>query len=187
MKDLFSSSWPWYVAGPLIGLMVPGLLLFDNHKFGISSTLRDFCAFVGSKKLDYFKYDLKDQVWRNMLVLGVLIGGFIAMMLTPGALRMHISPATIVDLEQLGIHDFSGFVPREIFSWSNLFSIHGFFFIILGGFLIGFGTRWADGCTAGHAITGLSLMSPASLIAVIGFFIGGLIVTHLLYPLLLNS
>jgi uncharacterized membrane protein YedE/YeeE len=186
MSELFNTVWPWYIAGPLIGLMVPALLLFDNRQFGISSTLRDFCAFVRPGSLDYFKYNLKDQIWRNVLVLGVLIGGILAVVLSPDPIRIGISPATVSDLQELGIHNFKGFVPEEIFSWNSIFSLNGLIFIIAGGFLIGFGTRWADGCTAGHAITGLSLLSPASLIAVLGFFIGGLTATHLLFPLILN-
>jgi len=186
MAEFFNTTWPWYVAGPLIGLMVPALLLFDNRQFGISSTLRDFCAFVRPGSLEYFQYNLKDQIWRNVLVLGVLLGGFLAVVLVPGPVRTGISPATVRDLQELGIRDFTGFVPAEIFSWKSLLSLNGFLFVVAGGFLIGFGTRWADGCTAGHAITGLSLLSPASLIAVIGFFIGGLVTTHFLFPLILK-
>ena len=186
MDFIFSSPWPWYIAGPLIGLMVPALLLFENKKFGISSTLRDFCAFVRPGKLEYFTYNLKDAVWRNILVLGVFLGGIIAFWLTPGDIRVNISQNTVNDLEALGLNDFTGFVPNEIFNWNGIFTLRGLLFIVLGGFLIGFGTRWADGCTAGHAITGLSLLSPASLIAVIGFFIGGLAATHFILPLILN-
>jgi uncharacterized membrane protein YedE/YeeE len=166
--------------------MVPTLILFDNKQFGISSTLRDFCAFVRPGRYDYFKYNLKDQVWRNVLVLGVLVGGIIAAWITPNPIQNDISIKTLEDLRQLGLTDFTGFVPNEVFNWSEILSFRGMIFIILGGFLIGFGTRWADGCTAGHAITGLSLLSPASLIAVIGFFIGGLIATHFIFPIIIN-
>lgn len=186
MSEIFNSTWPWYIAGPLIGFMVPAFLLFDNKHFGISSTLRDFCAFIRPGSYEYFKYNLKDQIWRNVLVIGVLIGGIIAVWLTPGTIKVNISADTVADLQKLGINDFSGFAPKEIFDWSQVFTLKGISFILIGGFLIGFGTRWADGCTAGHAITGLSLLSPASLIAVIGFFVGGLIATHLIFPLIFN-
>lgn len=186
ISEFLQQPWPWWIAGPLIGLMVPALLLFDNKHFGISSTLRDFCAFVRPGSYEYFNYNLKDQIWRNMLVLGVLIGGIIAVRFTPHPIHVDISVNTIDDLRQLGLDDFTGYVPKEVFSWSELFSLKGLVFILLGGFLIGFGTRWADGCTAGHAITGLSLLSPASLIAVVGFFIGGLIATHFIFPFILN-
>ena len=184
--DVLQKPWPWWIAGPLIGLMVPALLLLDNKQFGISSTLRDFCAFVRPGKYEYFQYNLKDNVWRNILVLGVLIGGIIAARITPDPHQIDISLNTINDLKQLGITDFTGFVPNELFNWPGVFTLNGLVFVILGGFLIGFGTRWADGCTAGHAITGLSLLSPASLIAVIGFFVGGLVATHFIFPLILK-
>ncbi len=185
MESMVSSPWPWYVAGPLIGLMVPALLLFDNRQFGISSTLRDFCAVVRPGKLEYFNYSVKEQLWRNWLVLGVLIGGWLASQLWE-PVQVGISQQTIQDLSALGITNFSGYVPSELFNWKELFGLHGLVFVFTGGFMIGFGTRWADGCTAGHAITGLSLLSPASLLAVVGFFIGGLFTTHFLLPILLT-
>ena len=77
-------------------------------------------------------------------------------------------------------------MPIEIFNLSNLLSLDGFLFIILGGFLVGFGTRYANGCTSGHAIMGMSLLSIGSLMAVIGFFIGGLLITHFILPLILS-
>jgi uncharacterized membrane protein YedE/YeeE len=182
--EFLRQPWPWWVAGPLIGLMVPLLLLFDNKQFGISSTMRDFCAYVLPKRVKYFQYNLKEHRWRNIYVLGVLIGGFISASLLSSKSALDISPETVEDLSKLGLTDFSGLVPLEIFSWVHLFTFRGLVFVVLGGFLIGFGTRYADGCTAGHAITGLALLSPASLIAVIGFFTGGLISTHLLFPLI---
>ena len=186
MTTIFASSWPWYIAGPLIGLMVPLLLILDNKQFGISSTLRDFCALITPKPLDYLNYNIREYLWRNILVAGILTGGAIAIWLTPGAIHVSISPETVSDLHSLGIRDFSGLVPDDIFSWSGLFTLKGLILVVVGGFLIGFGTRWADGFTSGHAITGLSLFSRASLLAVIGFFTGGLVATHLLFPLILK-
>ncbi len=184
--QFISSPWPWYIAGPLIGLMVPALLLVDNRQFGVSSTMRDFCAKVLPKKnIPYFDYNLKNHIWRNLFVLGSLLGGSITVIFFKGSGNVEISPDTIGALKNLGINDFKGLVPQEIFSFDNLLSIKGIVLIVGGGFLVGFGTRWADGCTSGHAIMGLSLLSPASLVSVIGFFVGGLISTHLLLPLIL--
>ena len=179
--------WPWYVAGPLIGLMVPLLLLSDNKQFGVSSTFRDFCALVlPSKKISYFNYNIREHLWRNLFVLGILIGGsFCALFLNNGQ-NIGISEKTIHDLSQYNISDFSGLAPSEIYSWSGLCTLKGFLFICLGGLLVGFGTRYADGCTSGHAITGLSLLSLSSLLSVMGFFAGGLISTYLLFPLIMK-
>lgn len=179
-------SWPWYIAGPLIGLFVPALLLFDNKQFSISSTFRDFCAYVVPNPVEYFRYNSKEHLWRNIFVLGVLTGGALSALFLSNTNNVEISSNTLHDLKTLGISNFSGMAPAEIFSWSGLFSLKGVVFIIIGGFLVGFGTRYADGCTSGHAITGLSLLAPSSFIAVIGFFAGGLLSVHLLFPLILN-
>lgn len=184
LLDTLKEPWPWYIAGPLIGLFVPLLLLFDNKKFGVSSTFRDFCAYVIPKPVDYFRYSLKGHHWRNLFVAGILLGGSISAIFLSNNVNIDISPKTIADLKLLGITDFSGLVPREIFSWTGLSSLPGLVLIIIGGFLVGFGTRYADGCTSGHAITGLSLFSRASLIAVLGFFAGGLISVNFLFPLI---
>lgn len=184
LLELLKEPWPWYISGPLIGLLVPILLLFDNKQFGVSSTFRDFCAYVVPNRFEYFKYGLKEHRWRNIFVLGVFIGGLIAAVFLPNSENIAISAKTITNLKNLGLSDFSGMVPSEIFNWSDLFSLQGLFFIVIGGFLIGFGTRYADGCTAGHAITGLSLFSRASFIAVLGFFAGGLISVHFIFPLI---
>jgi uncharacterized membrane protein YedE/YeeE len=182
--DAIKEPWPWYIAGPLIGLFVPFLLLFDNRKFGISSTFRDFCTYTLKGPADYFKYNLKEHRWRNLFVAGILIGGAISAIYLRNPSDIHISKSTIHDLRLLGITDFSGLVPSDIFSWRALTGLQGFLLIVAGGFLVGFGTRYADGCTSGHAITGLSLFSRASLIAVSGFFAGGLISVFVLFPII---
>ena len=188
MLDVLSSPWPWYVAGPLIGLMVPALLIVGGKMFGISSSLRHICAAVVPGNVAFFKYNWrKVGSWNLVFVVGVLIGGFIAgnWLTNPGSV-IGISEATVADLQEIGITDFSGLVPSELISWSGLASLPGMLLIIAGGFLIGFGSRYAGGCTSGHAISGLSDFQLPSLIAVVGFFIGGLLVTHVLLPFILN-
>ena len=183
--EIIKQPWPWYVAGPLIGLMVPLLLLSDNKQFGVSSTFRDFCAIVlPGRKNSYFNYSIKEHLWRNLFVLGILIGGIFCGLFLDNGKNIGISEKTIYDLNSYGINDFSGLSPANIYSWSGLCTLKGCLFIVLGGLLVGFGTRYADGCTSGHAITGLSNLEIPSLIAVIGFFIGGLIMTWLLLPLI---
>lgn len=184
MIEFLKQSWPWYVSGPIIGLMVPALLIFGNKQFGISSTMRDFCAAVIPNKLEYFKYDVKSELWRNVLVLGIFLGGLASALFLKNDQDIQISQQTILQLKIVGIENFSGLVPDQIFGLENIFSLRSFVFIIVGGFLVGFGTRYADGCTSGHAIMGLSLFSISSYVAVLGFFIGGLLTTHILLPLL---
>ncbi len=185
MSDFITQPWPWYIAGPLIGLMIPALLLLGNKQFGISSTLRHLCAAYIPNKVEYFRYDWKSGAWSLMLALGVMLGGWLGTNTLGNSENISISPSTISDLQELGIKDFSSILPVEVFNWQNVLSVNGIVFLVLGGFLVGFGTRYANGCTSGHAIMGLSLLSIGSLAAVIGFFIGGLLMTHLILPLIL--
>ena len=185
MSYWFTAPWPWYVAGPVIGLFVPALLLAGNKVFGISSNLRHLCSALVPGKFEYFRYDWrKSGLWNLVFLSGVLIGGFIASHW--GASHdIAISPATKAALTQLGIHDFSGIAPHEIFSWHALLTLRGFVSVVLGGFLVGFGTAYAGGCTSGHAISGLANFELPSLIAVLGFFAGGLAATYFILPHLL--
>ena len=184
MVDLLSRPWPWYVAGPLIGLFVPILLLLGNKPFGIASNLRHLCAVVAPGHVEFFRYDWRAGRWNLAFLAGVVVGGFLAARWL-GVPDVAISPATKAALSGLGIHDFSGIVPADVFNWAGLLTIRGFTLMVIGGFLVGFGTAYAGGCTSGHAIAGLAAFELASLIAVVGFFIGGLLCTYLLLPLLL--
>ena len=185
MAALASAPWPWYVAGPAIGLFVPALLILGNKVFGVSSSLRHLCSAVLPGRLEYFRYDWKRTgLWNLVFVGGILLGGFLSAHW--GAPRdVAISEQTRLALARLGIHDFSGLVPRELFSWSALLTLKGFVSVIMGGFLVGFGTAYAGGCTSGHSISGISDLQLPSLIATVGFFAGGLIATHILLPLFL--
>lgn len=184
--DFLTQPWPWYVAGPVIGLAVPLVYLYAGRKWGMSSTFRDVCAAVIPSNFDYFRYSWRTQgAWRLTMALGLIAGGFLA-----GITRtsdVAISNATRADLGALGITDFSGLMPVELFSWSALGSLPGLILIVGGGFLVGFGTRYANGCTSGHAISGLSALRVTSFVAVMGFFIGGLIATHVLLPMILGG
>ena len=186
MIDFISQPWPWYVAGPLIGLFVPALLIFGGKQFGISSNLRHMCAATIPSNLSFFSYDWKKNgLWNLVFAGGVVLGGFIAAVLigTPGG-NIDLSPSTVQALSDLGITNFSGLMPSDIFSWQGLASVPGALMILGGGFLVGFGARYAGGCTSGHAISGLANLQFPSLVAVLGFFAGGLLVTYFLLPLL---
>ena len=187
MLDALREPWPWWVAGPLIGLVVPTLQLM-GRSFGISSNLRHMCAATLPGRADFLRYDWKRiGAWNLMFATGIVIGGAIAGRLLAPAVSMNIAPATRSDLARLGIHDLSGLVPPQIFSFDSLLELPGFVMIVIGGFCVGFGTRYAGGCTSGHAITGLSQLRLPSLIAVVGFFAGGLLATFFLLPWLLRG
>lgn len=187
MIELLKQPLPWYVAGPLIGLVVPTLLLMGNKMFGVSSTLRHYCAACLPKNISFFHYDWKKEGgWNIMFVVGTVIGGFLGGYLLNNPEPVALSEDTVMALRGIGVEDFSGLVPSDIFNWSNLASPQGIIMIVLGGFLVGFGSRYAGGCTSGHAISGLADFQLASLLAVIGFFIGGLIITWFILPVILT-
>jgi len=187
MLEFLKQPWAWYVSGPLIALSM-AFLLFFGKSFGVSASLRTACAMTGVGKFsNFFHYDWKRDIWNILFVLGAILGGFIASTwLSPEEVKVAISKETVQDLQVLGINAGKGYIPEAIFSWDSLFTLKGFIILVLGGFMIGFGARYAGGCTSGHAISGLSNLQIPSLIAVIGFFIGGLLMTHLLFPLLMN-
>lgn len=184
MIELIRQPWHWAVAGVLIGLTVPTLLIIGNKSFGISSSLRHICAACFPANISFFKYDWKKEIWNLFFVAGVLIGGFIATNFLSNPNTIVISEQTVTDLKALGITDFSNLMPADLFNVDNIFTLKGFFFFILGGFMVGFGTRYAGGCTSGHAIMGLSTLQLPSLIATISFMIGGFLMTFLLLPLI---
>jgi len=184
MIDFISQPWPWYVAGPLIGIVVPALFLIGGKQFGLSENLRHVCAMLPGK-VEFFNYDWKNGAWNLTLIVGIIIGGWIGSTLLGNPDPVAISDATKSDLALLGITRFDGLLPTEIFSWEGLASVRGLLMIVLGGFLVGFGARYAGGCTSGHAISGLADLQLPSLVAVIGFFAGGLIATFLLLPIIL--
>ena len=183
--DFILQPWPWYVSGPLIALVM-FLLLYFGKTFGMSSNLRTLCAIGGAgKKVEFFKFDWQSQKWNLIVVLGAVLGGFIAHHLLSNPIEINLSAETITDLNELGFQNTGkSLLPPELFSWDAVFSLKGLLILVIGGFLVGFGTRYAGGCTSGHAITGLSSLQLPSLIAVIGFFIGGLIMINLIYPIL---
>ena len=184
MLELIKQPWPWYLAGPIIGLMVPLALLLGNKRFGVSSSLRHICAACMPGNIEFFRYNWRKELWSLFFVGGILIGGYLSNHLLISDERVDISEKTVHDLQQLGLTNFNGFMPAEIFNWNHLLSLQGLVIIAIGGFMVGFGARWAGGCTSGHSITGISSFQLVSLIATVAFFIGGLFITHFIYPLI---
>ena len=157
---------PWYISGPLIGLTVPLLLIVNEKQFGTSSSFR----FIGSKlfkKTKYFIYKNEIDAWQFHFAIGLVISSIII--------------PTLIDIENISkIEENStyGLINKKIYDFSNIF----IFFI--GGMFIGYGSRYANGCTAGHCIMGISQFSLSSLISTVSFFIGGLFVSHIIIPII---
>ena len=186
MPDFIRNPWPWYVAGPLIGLTVPLLLLLGNKSFGISSSLRHVCAACVPANIPFFKYDWKKEIWNLFFVAGILIGGILAAQFLSNPNPVEVNPKLATEMAGYGITDYSGLIPSEIFSWPQLLTARGLIMMVFGGFLVGFGTRYAGGCTSGHAIMGLSNLQWPSLVATCCFMAGGFIMANLILPYVLN-
>lgn len=183
--DWIYEPWPWYVSGPMIALVM-FLLLMVGKNFGMSSNLRTMCTICGAGKTsDFFRFDWKAQRWNLVVVLGAMIGGFIGSHFMTTDAAVAINPDTVADLKELGFESAGkAYLPTELFDMNALTDIKSLGLLIIGGILVGFGTRYAGGCTSGHAISGLSNLQFPSLVAVIGFFIGGLTMIHFIFPLI---
>jgi uncharacterized membrane protein YedE/YeeE len=184
MREFITQTWSWWFSGTMIAAIMFFLLYF-GQSFGFSANLRTICAAAGlGKKTKFFDFNWKAQTWNLVFLVGAIVGGFIAKQFLSSDIGVAISPATIDDLSKLGIAAPVSLQPAELFSLDAILSIKGFLVLAVGGLLVGFGSRYAGGCTSGHAISGLSDLQVPSLIAVVGFFIGGLIMTFFILPLI---
>ena len=208
--------WPWYVAGPLIGLFVPALLIMGNRRLGVSSSLRhiiaalgqspkiahrsndpmmglrperlwrSFCAACLPAKAPFFQYDWKKEAWNLFFVAGILAGGWVAVYLLGDPSPVHVAPALVREMSQYGVQDAGQLLPMSLFRWGALLTLKGWLLIVGGGFLVGFGTRYAGGCTSGHSIMGLSTLQWPSLVATVCFMAGGFLMANVILPFILR-
>lgn len=192
MIEFISQPWHWSISGVMI-VFVMFLLTWFGGRFGASSNLKTLCAMGGAgKHVSFFDYDWKGQIWNLVFILSAIIGGYLASTYLASPEPVQIAESTQSALADMGIKtpqsiaEGQGYVPSEIYDLANLGSLSNLIILILGGFLIGFGTRYAGGCTSGHAISGLSNLQLPSLIAVVGFFIGGLAMTWFILPMVLS-
>lgn len=187
MWEAITGPWPWYVSGPLLGLMVPILLLVGNKNFGISSTLRHVCSAAIPTKAAYFRTnDWRGSAWNLVMAAGVVLGGAVAVVFLGGDRAPEVSSQAVALFASWNIDAPAALQPQEIYGASGAFTPRALVSLVLGGFLVGFGTRYANGCTSGHAIMGLSLLNVGSLVATLGFFAGGVIVSNFVLPWVLS-
>ncbi|MBS1653319.1 MAG: YeeE/YedE family protein [Bacteroidetes bacterium] len=186
MFDIVRQPWPWYVAGALIGLIVPALLLLGNKHFGISSSLRHICAACFPSDIRFFKYNWKRESWNLFFVGGIVVGALLAVLFLNNHQPLIVHPKLAADMAAYGITDKVNVVPSEIVSWHSLFTFRGLIMMVGGGFLVGFGTRYAGGCTSGHSIMGLSELQWPSLVATCCFMAGGFLMSNVLLPFILK-
>ncbi len=186
MLELLRHPWPWYIAGPIIGLTVPALLIMGNKSFGLSSSLRHICAACFPANIRFFKYDWKKETWNLFFAFGILMGGALTTLFLKNPDPVSVDPRLSAQLAQYGITDYSALIPLDVMNWHALFSLKGFLLMVVGGFFVGFGTRYAGGCTSGHSIMGLSNLQLPSLIATCCFMAGGFIMTNLILQHILS-
>jgi uncharacterized protein len=186
MLEFLSQPWHWAVAGVLIGLIVPTLLLMGNKHFGISSSMRHICAACLPANIKFFQYDWKKEAWNLFFVGGIFIGAILATLFLQNPDPIQINPHLSQELAGYGLQPAEGLLPLDLFSWDSLLTTRGFILMVIGGFLVGFGTRYAGGCTSGHAIMGLSNLQLPSLIATISFMVGGFLMANLILPFILS-
>ncbi|PWW27667.1 YeeE/YedE family protein [Chryseobacterium sp. AG844] len=186
MLEIIKEPWPWYIAGPLIGLTVPALLIMGNKSFGISSSLRHICAACVPANVNFFRYDWKKEAWNLFFVLGIFFGGLITSQFLVNPNEITVNPDLKAELAGYGITDYSNLVPLQLMNFESLLTLRGFIMMVAGGFLVGFGTRYAGGCTSGHAIMGLSNLQWPSLVATVCFMIGGFLMANLILPAILS-
>lgn len=159
---------PWFIAGPLIGFIVPLLLVLREKQFGVSSTYR-YIGGVVFPKIPYFNYYKDADKWQLQFAIGLVLAGLLVRDIQQWWKPWLDVAQSEVAVEQLRV---------SVYGWSN-----GWVFL-LGGFLVGFGSRYANGCTAGHCIMGVSQFALSSVLATAAFFSGGLFVSHFVVPLL---
>jgi len=186
MLQTLSQPWPWYVAGPLIGLAVPVLLLLGNKHFGISANLRHLCAACLPAKIPFFQYEWKKESWNLFFAAGIIAGAWLASILLHNPQPIQVHPALVKEMNSYNVHDYNHLLPADLFSFANLLTARGFILIVIGGFLVGFGTRYAGGCTSGHAIMGLANLQGPSLVATCCFMAGGFITANWILPFILQ-
>lgn len=184
MIAFLTQPWSWWFSGIMISLVMFSLLYFGKS-FGFSANLRTLCTIAGAgKKVKFFQFDWKTQSWNLVFLVGAILGGFISHEFLSTDEPVKLAQTTIQDLSTLGFEAPTSTQPAELFSVESAFSLKGFLILAIGGLLVGFGARYAGGCTSGHAISGISDLQVPSMIAVVGFFIGGLIMTFGIFPLI---
>jgi len=183
--EFIKQPWPWWVSGPLIGLSIPLLLILGNKPFGVSSSMKHICAACFPANVSFFKYEWKKETWNLFFVSGILIGAAIAWTWL-STRNININPTLIAELSKYGITDYNQLVPVENINWQSLLTIKGLLMTVAGGFMVGFGTRYADGCTSGHSILGLANLQWPSLVATCCFMVGGFVSANFIVPAILK-
>jgi len=185
--NLFATGWPWYVSGPLIFATMAMLVLL-GRRFGVSSNLESMCTILGAGRVaPHFRVRWRDHAWNLVFIAGAMTGGLVTHVLGAARRMVPISSGTVTTLASWGFSHDPGFAPASLMGTAALSSPVAWGLLGIGGFLVGFGTRWARGCTSGHGVSGLADLQRGSLIATLSFFASGVVVTNVVLPWLLGQ
>lgn len=152
---LFSQTWSWWAAGLGLGLTAVGLAWFTGKRLGVTGGFEDACSVVTKDSA----FNPSPSNWKLWFILGLPLGGLLA---------------------NLGHWSWTWLYGQlDGITFGNLF--YKIIWLLISGFMIGFGARWAGGCTSGNTIMGVSLGSKMSMLATAAFLVAGVIVTTILY------
>ncbi len=165
---LFETGWSPYLAGAGIGILLWCSFLFSNKPLGCSTAFSRTSGMIESifcpdkvKDKEYYKMFVPEIEWQWMMVFGIILGACISSVLS-GSFQISFIPQTF----------------QAAFGDNILLR---FLMALVGGIMMGLGARWSWGCTSGHGISGMSQLSLASLVAVMGFFVAGIGTAMILY------
>ena len=168
MEFLTEVRWSPYLVGAGIGMLSWATFLISKQPLACSTTFAKLIGmiemgFTGKKaELKPYYQKLKLVVdWQMMLVLGIIIGALFSALLS-GDFRWQWIPS----------------------AWENSFGGDPLLRILValaGGVILGFGARWANGCTSGHGISGTLQLAVSSWISAVCFFIGGILAANLIF------
>ncbi len=171
MNWLMETQWSPYVAGAGIGVLSWFTWLISKEPIGCSTSFARIAGIIekifrgkkASQRLYYqeFKPELD---WQIMLVIGIVIGALVSSLIS-GDFTWQWIPSV------WGLNIGNNIAVRLLVGFA-------------GGVLLGFGSRWADGCTSGHGISGTMQLAVSSWISAICFFIGGILVAQLIFKII---
>lgn len=152
LTEFSGGRWPWWIAGPALGLLVVGFFLVSNQPLGASGAYAETAKVLTGRK---------DAVsWRVWYLIGIPVGGFLGITLVGNGFEARTGYEPLVE------------------AWNSNWIVGAV--VLVGATVMGYGARMAGGCTSGHGICGTAQRSPASLAATGTFMAVAIATTYLL-------
>jgi uncharacterized protein len=171
MEFLTEVRWSPYAVGIGIGILSWFSFLISGKPIACSTTFAKASGMIEKlfrgKKVELKPYYQKITLvvdWQVMLVVGIVFGSLISALLS-GDFHWQWVPSL----------------------WASTFGSDPVLRVIValvGGICLGFGARWADGCTSGHGISGTLQLAVSSWISAISFFVGGILMAQFIFKVI---